>query len=216
MLCRSSFFSLLVLSLLCSSFAARPALADNRAADDGEKVSGLIGLARMNGEPTRIAYHYPHGKVWPAELIRSKFHDDDTKPRPSVVITMVGYLEVPRAMAVRIYHAAGGVNEDHGTLFIGDRRIGQVGDDTAKSVVYELKLAEGTHPIRWELTGGTFQTNLLKIQNAETGELLSVYHTPKEVEETGAGAAAVTVDAQGIVDGWPTVDPEKWVRVTVE
>ena len=131
-------------------------------------------------------------------------------------ISLVGYVEVPHEMDVDVYHAAGGVNQDHGTLFLDGRRIGQVGDDMAKSVVYTLTLPQGTHEIRWVLTGGTFQTNLLKFQAAKTGDLLSVYHTAQQRDETGAATAATTIDAQGTVEGWPPVDPKAWIRVSMD
>ena len=180
-----------------------------------KRTPGLIGLAHENGDPTQIAYHYPHGKVFPADLIRSRFHDGETE-LPSVEIALVGYIEVPHEMALEVYHAAGGVNCDHGTLFLDGNRIGQVGDDTAKSVVYTLTLSQGTHEIRWVLTGGTFQTNLLKFQAAKTGNLLNVYFTAKQREETGAAKAATTIDAQGTVEGWPPVDPKDWIRVSLQ
>jgi hypothetical protein len=181
--------------------------------DDGEKpeekrTAGLIGLAHKDGQPSPIAYHYPHGKVFPADLIRSRFHDGETK-LPSVEISLVGYVDVPREMTIDVYHAAGGVNMDHGTLLVDDRQIGQVGDDTAKSVIYTLTLPKGEHKLKWVLTGGTFQHNLLKFQDAKTGELLNVYHTAAQLEETGAAKAAKTIDAQGTVEGWP----QTWTRV---
>jgi len=188
---------------------------DQAGSASEKRTPGLIGLAHKNGEPTQIAYHYPHGKVFPADLIRSRFHDGETE-LPSVEIALVGYVEVPHKMDVHVYHAAGGVNGDHGTLFLDDHQIGQVGDDMAKNVVYTLTLPQGTHEIRWVLTGGLFQTNLLKFQTATTGDLLSVYHTAKQRDETGAAKAAKTIDAQGTVEGWPPVDPKNWLRVSLQ
>lgn len=179
-----------------------------------ERTPGLIGLAHKDGHPTRIAYHYPHGKVFPAELIRSRFHNGETE-WPSLEIALVGYVEVPHEMAVDVYHAAGGVNRDHGTLFLNSHRVGQVGDDMAKNVVYTLTLPQGMHEIRWVLTGGTFQTNLLKFQAAKTGDLLNVYHTARQRDETGAAQAAKTIHAHGTVEGWPPVDPKSWIRVPI-
>ena len=88
-----------------------------------KRTPGLIGLAHKNGDPTQIAYHYPHGKVFPADLIRSRFHDGETE-WPPVEIALVGYVEVPHEMAVDVYHAAGGVNGDHGTLWVDGRERG--------------------------------------------------------------------------------------------
>jgi hypothetical protein len=206
----------MAMGLLCIALFFSEGRGDDKTlVAEGERRPGLIGLAHKDGDATGIAYRYPHGEIFPADLIRSKFHDGEM-PRPSVEIALVGYVHVPREMKVEIYHAAGGVNLDHGTLFLDGRKIGQVGDDTAKSVVYTLTLSKGEHEIRWVLTGGTFQTNLLKLQDAATAELLPVYHTDKQCDETGAAKAAVTIDAKGDVEGWPSVDPKKWLRIPIE
>ncbi len=180
------------------------------------RIAGLIGTALKDGEATRIAYHYPHGKIFPASLIRDQFHDGELN-RPEVRIELVGYVDVPEKMTIDIYHAAGGVNRDHGTLFLDGRQLGQVGDDTVKHVIYTVTLPQGTHEVRWVLTGGTFQTNLLKMQEAKSGELLKVFHTPKQRHDSGASRAVKTIDAQGDVEGWPPAsDSKAWTRVTTE
>lgn len=189
-------------------------LLDAPHSGGGENTPGLIGTAHKDGEATRIAYHYPHGKVFPPALIREPFHDGELN-RPAVQIELVGYVEVPEDMAVDIYHAAGGVNLDHGTLYIDQRKIGQVGDDMAKFVIYTLTLPEGTHHVRWVLTGGTFQANLLRMQNAKTGELLKMFYTPAQREQTGAGQAVKTIEAQGEVAGWPP-DFKTWSRLPIK
>jgi hypothetical protein len=184
------------------------------ASGDDAHLGGLIGTAEKDGEATGIAYHYPHGKVFPPALIRNQFHDGEVN-RPPVKIELVGYVEVPEETSVDIYHAAGGVNEDHGTLYIDDRKIGRVGDDLAKSVIYTVTLPKGTHFVRWVLTGGTFQGNLLKFQDVKSGELLEVFHTARQREATGASKAAKTIDAQGELEGWPP-DFKTWSRVPAE
>lgn len=181
---------------------------------DDTRVSGLIGTAQKNGEPTGIAYQYPHGKVFPPDLIRGQFHDGEQK-FPSVQIELVGYVDVPEDTTIDVYHAAGGVNGDHGTLYVDERKIGQVGDDTVKFVIYTLTLSKGTHHVRWLLTGGTFQANLLKMQNSKTGELLTLFHTAKQSDQTGARKAVKTIDAQGELEGWPP-DFKTWTRVSTD
>jgi len=64
------------------------------------------------------------------------------------------------------------VSHDVNTLFVDDRKISHVGDDRSKHAVDELKLEKGPHAVRWELTGGTFQHNLLKLVDCETDEML--------------------------------------------
>ncbi len=180
------------------------------------RISGLIGTAQKNGQATGIAYHYPHGKVFPPALIREQFHDGELE-RPNVGIELMGYVDVAEETTADIYHAAGGVNRDHGTLYIDGRLIGQVGDDTVKSVIYTVTLPKGTHEVRWVLTGGTFQPNLLKMQNAKSGELLTLFHTQKQRDESGASKAVKTIDAQGDVEGWPPAsDAKAWTRVSTD
>jgi hypothetical protein len=199
----------LLLFLVLAGHAAR-----SEAADAGQqRTPGLIGTAQKNGEPSQVAYHYPHGKVFPPDLIRQRFHDG-RKDLPSVRIELVGYVEVDQETTVDIYHAAGGVNGDHGTLYIDGRQVGQVGDDTVKNVIYTRTLPAGLHEVRWVLTGGLFQPNLLKFQDSAIGELLSMFHTAAQREETGASRAALVIDAQGEVAGWPpATDAKAWTRL---
>jgi hypothetical protein len=67
------------------------------------------------------------------------------------------------------------------------------------------------------LTGGLFQPNLLRLQDTDTGELLTVFHTAKQRKQTGAAKAPKTIAAQGDVEGWlPATDPGAWTRLSVE
>jgi hypothetical protein len=172
-----------------------------------ESTPGLIGTATIEGEPSRVAFHYEHGKLFPRELIWDRFHKptaDGGVHRPNISITLLGKVEVPHEMTVKVRQAAGGVNGDHGTLYIGDRQIGQVGDDTAKAEVYVLTLPAGVHPVRWVLTGGTFQNNLLKFEDAQTGELLRVFYDDAQYRESGAAEAREGVEA--------CADPTEWLK----
>jgi len=96
-----------------------------------DTTPGLIGAALVAGEPSGIAFHYEHGQLLARELIWERFHKESEGRvhRPSISIALLGYVEVPHEMTVKVQHAAGGVNEDHGTLFVGERQLGQVGDD---------------------------------------------------------------------------------------
>jgi hypothetical protein len=201
-----------LLALSAIVIISAPLLADDSL--DVKRIPGLIGTAEKEGEATGIAYHYPHGKVFPPDLIRKQFHDGEIN-RPSVQIELVGYVDLPEETTVDIYHAAGGVNLDHGTLYIDERKIGQVGDNMAKFVIYSMTLPKGTHHVRWVLTGGTFQANLLKMQDVKTGELLKMFHTPKQREGTGASKAVKTIEAEGELEGWPP-DFKTWSRVSTD
>jgi hypothetical protein len=205
--------SSLLLLVLTSTGGAQSAAEENTPTNQ-KRTPGLIGIAQKDGEPTRIAYHYPHGNVFPPELIRERFHDGE-KDWPSVRIELVGFVKARRETTVDIFHAAGGVNHDHGELYLDGRLLGQVGDDTVKNVIYTRTLPKGVHEVRWVLTGGTFQANLLKFQDAKTGKLLKVFHTAKQRTQTGAAQAAVMVDARGTIEGWPPAsDSTAWTRLS--
>jgi hypothetical protein len=107
-------------------------------------------------------------------------------------------------MTVKISHAAGGVNGDHGTLYVGGRQLGQVGDDTAKAEVYLVTLPSGVQPIRWMLTGGTFQNSLLQFEDPRTDELLRVFHDDAQRHETRAADAREGIEVNA--------DPSEWVK----
>ncbi|HEX5106296.1 MAG TPA: hypothetical protein VFV87_20895 [Pirellulaceae bacterium] len=167
---------------------------------------GLIGTAIVDGRPSGVAFHYEHGKLFPRELVWDRFHKqvDGQTYFPDLNITLVGHVEVPHEMTAKVSQAAGGVNSDHGTLFIDDRQIGQVGDDTAKAEIYLLTLSAGIHSVRWVLTAGTFQNSQLKFEDPRTGELLKVFYDEVQRRETGAADAREWVEA--------AADPSEWVK----
>jgi hypothetical protein len=171
---------------------------------------GLIGGSTVNGEKAGIVYRYHHGRLLAADQIRSRFHGADA-PFPDVRIELVGYVNVPRDMTVKIWHAAGGVNNDHGELTIDDRLLGTVGDDLVKNVIYVVKLPEGAHRVRWVLTGGVFQNNLLKFEDPQTGNLLDVFYDAGQREVSGADSAREVVDADRDPSEWSIAgDPTAW------
>jgi len=171
-----------------------------------ETKPGLIGAASIECESSGIAFHYEHGKLFPRELIWERFHKtiEGRTEFPNVNITLLGKVEVPREMTVKVSHAAGGVNGDHGTLFVGNRQLGQVGDDTAKAEVYLMTLPAGIHPVRWVLTGGTFQNNLLRFEDPATGQLLRVFYDRDQRRQSGAAEAREHVEA--------AADPSEWLK----
>jgi hypothetical protein len=175
-----------------------------------QNAPGLIGGSTINGEKAGIVYHYHHGRLLSAEQIRSRFHGAD-QPLPGVRIELVGYVHVPRDMTVKIWHAAGGVNNDHGELAIDGRLLGAVGDDLVKNVIYVVELPQGAHRVRWMLTGGTFQNNLLKFEDPQTGTLLEVFHDAGQREASGVDSAREFVEADRDPAEWSIAnDPRAW------
>jgi hypothetical protein len=205
---RLLYFALVTaLMLSCVYFAAAES-PDPRGdiLGQSQQTPGLIGAALANGKPSGTVFYYEHARMFPRELVWDRFHRtvDGRLELPSLNITLVGYVEVPHEMAIKVSQAAGGVNGDHGTLFIGDRQLGQVGDDTAKAEVYVLALPAGVHPIRWVLTGGTFQNSLLKFEDPRTSELLKVFYDDAQRRQSGADSAREVVEACG--------DPSEWLK----
>lgn len=127
--------------------------------------AGLIGRAVAEGRDSGFVFQYEHGKVFNPEAVRSRIKGD-------FVLSLRGQLELSRDMVIEAWHAGGGVSHDVNTLFIDDRKISSVGDDRSKHSIEKLDLKKGVHTIRWELTGGTFRNNLLKLIDPETGKLL--------------------------------------------
>lgn len=88
------------------------------------------------------------------------------------VVRLEGTLQVPRDMVVKVYQAGGGVSHDVNTLSVNYQKLGSVGDDLEKQATYEVPLAKGYHHVRWELSGGTFRSNLLAFIDPANNELL--------------------------------------------
>lgn len=167
--------------------------------------AGLIGRTLVEGKDAKICWLYEHGKILPAEPIRGEFHDGDLMPQ--VKITFEGQVQLPAEMVVKIWHGAGGVNGDHGTLYLDDRLLGVVGDDTVKNMIYLVKLTSGTHTVRWELTGGYYRENLLKLENPQTGELLPLTHPATQTPQPGERL----IKACAPWESWPTATaPGLW------
>jgi len=191
-------------------------LAPEGTSGAGQKLeSGLIGQAVVQGDPSGVVYHYHPGKLFPHSKIRKILRPDNPDVEsPHVTITLTGYIVLREKTAVKIYHAAGGVNGDHGDLVIGNRRLGVVGDDTAKAVIYETELPAGKHAITWKLTGGLFQNNLLQIKDAKTDKAIAV-----GFDALQKGKAVLPVYRQlVVVDHDPLTwskasDPSEWTHL---
>lgn len=131
-----------------------------------------IGEQAGSGTRTRSVdphylFHYQQGLVFSREQLPLDLIADNR-----FVVRLEGTLQVPRDMVVRIYQAGGGVSHDVSTLFVNYQKLGSVGDDREKQSTYEIPLAKGFHHVRWELSGGTFRSNLLAFIDPENDELL--------------------------------------------
>jgi hypothetical protein len=197
--------------------AGQPASVNSPLAKAGatNPYAGLVGGTLVNGKKSGVAFHYLHGKVFPPEMIRDRFHDPGT-PLPAVSITLVGYVNVPSNMTVKIWHAGGGVNGDWNALYVDNRLLGKVGDDLKKNMIYVTQLKKGVYQVRWVLNGGTFQHNLLKFEDPESGKLLTLFHTGLQRTGTGASTADELVEAASDKTGWPlATSPKGWTLETI-
>jgi hypothetical protein len=124
-------------------------------------------------------------------------------------VNLNGQLLVPRDMVVKIWHAGGGVSHDECGLYVDGRLLGVVGDNRDKHNIYEVPLLKGRHDVRWELSGGTFRTNVLLFQDPETEQLLPI---------TNAGPESVRKDSKNRVvriqssrTDWPVSAKPDWL-----
>lgn len=137
--------------------------------DTGERAG--YGTRTRNVDP-HFLFHYHQGLVFSREELPLDVIADNR-----FVVRLEGTLQVPRDMVVRVYQAGGGVSHDVNTLFVNYQKLGSVGDDQNKQATYEVPLAKGYHHVRWELTGGTFRSNLLAFIDPDENKLLPVLNS---------------------------------------
>jgi hypothetical protein len=63
----------------------------------------------------------------------------------------------------------------------------------------------------WHAAGGTFQNNLLKFEDPQTGHLLDVFHEAGQRQASGVDSAREIVEADRDPGEWSiAVDPRQW------
>lgn len=172
------------------------------------RESGLIGRVVVDGEDGGTMFHYPNGRFFVHEDIPPQIHDSNR-----FVVTLEGYLVVPQDMTVKVWHGGGGVSHDVNWLYLDDKKISVVGDDHSKHFVAEIPMLKGLHQVRWKLTGGTFQTNLLAFVDPESGELMDFANSGIASIRTSADEPVVRIN--GTEMDWPITDPD-WLPPAVE
>ncbi len=160
--------------------------------------SGLVGRVYAKGRETTVVFKYVHGKVFKPQPLRQRVDGD-------FVLELRGKLTVPRDMKIEIWHAGGGVNHDVNTLMVGQQQINSVGDNRVKHRIDQVLLKTGVHPVVWRLTGGTFQHNLLKFVDPESGKLIPLEYGKDEIPR-GQIKEIVVVGSEKT--GWPI--PHNW------
>ena len=183
---------------------------------------GLIGRLAMRivsssspGQPSNQTQFDP-GYIF--QYVPGQFFHRDVLPLALIedhhfVVTLSGQLVVPRDMIVDIWHAGGGVSHDQCSLYVDDRLLGVVGDNRDKHNIYEVPLLKGRHDIRWELTGGTFRTNILVIQDRETGQRLEIVNPgPESLRQTTEDKV---VRIQSSRTDWPVSAKANWLPKSV-
>lgn len=183
---------------------------------------GLIGRLAMRivssgseGEPSNRTQFDP-GYIF--QYVPGQFFHRDVLPLDLIedhrfVVTLNGQLVVPHDMVAKIWHAGGGVSHDQCRLYVDDRLLGVVGDNTDKHNIYEVPLLKGRHDIRWELTGGTFRTNMLVVQDGETGEQLEIVNPGPESLRQSPDDKVVQIQSNR--PDWPVSAKADWLPKTV-
>ena len=128
-------------------------------------------------------------------------------------VNLNGQLVVPRDMVVKIWHAGGGVSHDECGLYVDGRLLGVVGDDRDKHHIYEVPLLKGRHQIRWELSGGTFRTNILLCQDPDSEKLLPILNAgPDSIRKLPADRL---VQIQSSRTDWPVSAKPDWLPAII-
>lgn len=187
--------------------------ADLSSADD--RMHGLIGTASVNGPLANILFTYHPGRLWPENMIPELFYDGEH--RPPVTVQLHGYIEIPRDMVMKVWHAGGGVNGDTAELTLGGRSLGIVGDDTLKNVVTTVQLSAGTYDIHWmHTTLGVYRPHYLKFEDAATGESLLVFHLERLIPTVPNLETADRVEVDGDPSEWQVIDDtSQWYAVNL-
>jgi hypothetical protein len=166
---------------------------------------GLIGRTSSQGKDVGLVFRYEHGKVFRHELVERAFAEkfDKMVPHKGVEVVLQGRLHVPRKMTIQVRHAGGSVSHGVQTLFVNNKLLGTVGDDTQKSRIYSLRLKAGTYPVKWVLTGGRFGNNLLRFEDPRTGKLLPLTFSEQDLKKAGKFGAGDMAVADSNERGWP-------------
>ena len=153
-------------------------------------------------------FQYPPGQFFHRDVLPLK----QIKDR-SFVVNLTGQLDVPRDMVVKIWHAGGGVSHDECGLYVDGALLGVVGDDREKHNIYEVPLLKGRHNVRWELSGGTFRTNILLFQDPETKSYLPIINSGPESARKASADRVVLI--QSSRTDWPVSAKPDWLPESV-
>lgn len=169
---------------------------------------GLIGRATVDGRDGGTIFHYPNGRFFAHDDIPPQIHDSR-----SFTVKLEGYLVVPQDMFVKVWHGGGGVSHDVNWLYIDGREISVVGDDHSKHFVAEIPMLKGVHQIRWELTGGTFRTNILAFIDPDSGALMKFLNSG--IANLRQSADERVIHINRTEPGWPITNLD-WLPPAVE
>jgi hypothetical protein len=196
-------------------------LADSQA-DERQQTehsdTGLIGRVSIRtvisngpGKSSTIK-HVDPGYIF--QYTQGQFLHRDVLPLDLIgehhfAVNLNGQLAVPRDMIVNIWHAGGGVSHDQCGLYVDGLLLGIVGDDRDKHHIYEVPLLKGRHQIRWELSGGTFRTNILLCQDQDSKRLLPILNAgPDSIRKLPADRL---VQIQSSRTDWPVSAKPDWL-----
>lgn len=180
--------------------------------------TGLVGrlsirtlISNGPGKPSTIKhvdpgyiFQYPQGQFFHRDVLPLEQINDR-----HFVVNLTGQLDVPRDMVVKIWHAGGGVSHDECGLYVDGTLLGVVGDDRDKHNIYEVPLLKGRHNVRWELSGGTFRTNILLFQDPETETFLPLINAGPESVRKASADRIVLIQSSRI--DWPVSAKPDWL-----
>jgi hypothetical protein len=202
-----------------SEISAVPAPEPEGAIPTAKTIyTGLVGrlsirtlISNGPGKPSTIKhvdpgyiFQYPQGQFFHRDVLPLDQIDDR-----HFVVNLTGQLDVPRDMVVKIWHAGGGVSHDECGLYVDGTLLGVVGDDRDKHNIYEVPLLKGRHNVRWELSGGTFRTNILLFQNPETESFLPIINAGPESVRKASADRVVLIESSRT--DWPVSAKPDWL-----
>ncbi len=94
-------------------------------------------------------------------------------------------------------------------LYVDGVLLGIVGDDRDKHNIYEVPMLKGRHNVRWELSGGTFRTNILLFQDPETKNYLPIINPGPESVRKASADRVVLIESSRT--DWPVSAKPDWL-----
>ncbi|HEX5106484.1 MAG TPA: hypothetical protein VFV87_21845, partial [Pirellulaceae bacterium] len=146
-----------------SSTAVQTASPASSAATAPVVAGELVGRARRDGADAGVVVTYRPGYVLTPEDVNRL---TQAIGGGQMQIDLIGILTLTSDQELAILHSGGSSASGVNSLYIGNQKISEVGDDKSKEESKTVSLRRGTHLVRWSLTGGDFGASGLLITPA--------------------------------------------------